>query len=94
MAGRFEGFRPEALGFLVELALNNDRSWFQPRKGAYETLLKEPLAGLCAALDAELRSRGIPLAADPVRSPFRIYRDIRFSRDKSPHHYKVRTGER
>ena len=90
MSDRFTGFRPEALAFLVELALNNERSWFQPRKADYEALLKEPLERLCAALDQELRGRGIPLAADPARSPFRIYRDVRFSRDKSP--YKTNVG--
>ena len=90
MTTTFTGFRPEALAFLVELALNNDRSWFQPRKSDYEALLKAPLERLCMALDEELRARGIPLAADPARSPFRIYRDVRFSRDKSP--YKTNVG--
>jgi uncharacterized protein (TIGR02453 family) len=85
MSGDFEGFRPEALQFLVELALNNERTWFQPRKGEYERLLKQPLEALCVALDRELRDRGIPLASDPARSPFRIYRDVRFSKDKSPY---------
>ena len=90
MSTGFTGFRPEALGFLVELALNNDRSWFGPRKAEYEALLKEPLERLCSALDAEFRTRGVPLAADPARSPFRIYRDVRFSKDKSP--YKTNAG--
>jgi len=90
MSTGFTGFRPEALGFLVELALNNDRSWFGPRKAEFEALLREPLEQLCSALDAEFRARGIPLAADPARSPFRIYRDVRFSKDKSP--YKTNVG--
>jgi uncharacterized protein (TIGR02453 family) len=85
MTDRFNGFRPEALTFLVELALNNERSWFQPRKGEYERLLKTPLESLCIALDLEFRERAIPLASDPARSPFRIYRDVRFSKDKSPY---------
>src|SRR5450432_2991002 len=75
----FRGFRPEAFQFLVDLAMNNDRSWFQPRKGAYERLLKEPLEALCRALDAEFTAGSIPLSADATRSPFRIYRDVRFS---------------
>jgi uncharacterized protein (TIGR02453 family) len=86
----FPGFRPEAIGFLVELALNNDRSWFQPRKAEYEALLKAPLEHLCTALDEEFRTRDLPLAADAARSPFRIYRDVRFARDKSP--YKTNVG--
>ena len=86
----FSGFRPEALDFLVGLRLNNERDWFQPRKGEYERLLKEPLEALCEALDERFAARGIPMEADPVRSPFRIYRDVRFARDKSP--YKTNVG--
>ncbi len=86
----FTGFRPEAVEFLAELAQHNDRAWFQPRKDDYERLLKTPLEGLCAALDAEFLARGIPLMADPAKSPFRIYRDVRFSKDKSP--YKTNVG--
>jgi len=86
----FGGFRPEAIQFLVDLQANNDRAWFQPRKAGYERLLKEPLEALLIALDERFRSRGIPLRADPARSPFRIYRDVRFSKDKSP--YKTNIG--
>ena len=81
----FSGFHPEAIQFLVDLAANNERSWFQPRKAEYERLLKQPLEELCVALDAEFQMRGLPLRADPSRSPFRIYRDTRFSKDKSPY---------
>jgi uncharacterized protein (TIGR02453 family) len=86
----FAGFRPEAIQFLADLTENNDRAWFQPRKADYERLLKHPLEALCVALDERFRERGIPLLADPVRSPFRIYRDVRFSKDKSP--YKTNIG--
>ena len=86
----FTGFTPDAIQFLVDLAEHNDRAWFQPRKRDYEGLLKEPLAALCAALGERLTARRIPLLADPARSPFRIYRDTRFSRDKSP--YKTHLG--
>jgi uncharacterized protein (TIGR02453 family) len=82
---RFTGFRPEAIQFLADLAQNNSREWFQPRKAEYERLLKEPLEALCVALDAEFGARAIPLRADPAKSPFRIYRDVRFSKDKSPY---------
>ncbi len=81
----FTGFKPAAVEFLAALAEHNDRAWFQPRKGDFERLLKQPLEDLCAALDEEFRARGVPLRADPARSPFRIYRDVRFSKDKSPH---------
>jgi uncharacterized protein (TIGR02453 family) len=89
---RFEGFTQDAIQFLVDLAANNDRAWFQPRKGDYERLLKHPLELLIAALAERFAARGMPLMADPQRSPFRIYRDTRFSRDKSP--YKTHLGAR
>lgn len=89
-ASSFTGFRPEAIQFLADLAANNDRSWFQPRKAEYERLLKEPLEALVAALAERFERRGIPLRADPAKSPFRIYRDVRFSKDKSP--YKTNIG--
>ena len=81
----FSGFRPEAIEFLVDLADNNSRDWFQPRKAEYERLLKAPMEDLCVALDREFRARGVPLRADPAKSPFRIYRDVRFSKDKRPY---------
>jgi uncharacterized protein (TIGR02453 family) len=81
----FAGFRPDAIQFLVDLAENNSREWFQPRKADYERLLKEPMERLCVALEEQFRGRHIPLHADAARSPFRIYRDVRFSKDKSPY---------
>jgi len=81
----FAGFSREALRFLANLAANNERAWFQPRKAEYERLLKHPLEELCVALGERFEARGIPLVADPARSPFRIYRDTRFSKDKSPY---------
>ena len=89
-APTFTGFRPEAIQFLVDLSENNDRAWFQPRKGEYEQLLKEPLEALISMLAERFAARGIPLRADPSKSPFRIYRDVRFSKDKSP--YKTNLG--
>ena len=86
----FTGFQPEAIQFLADLAEHNDRAWFQPRKAEFERLLKEPLEALVADLDDRFAARGIPLQADPKRSIFRIYRDTRFSKDKSP--YKTNVG--
>lgn len=86
----FSGFRPEAVDFLADLAANNERDWFNPRKAEYERLLKAPFEALVAALAERLEARDIPLLADPKRSIFRIYRDTRFSKDKSP--YKTHLG--
>jgi TIGR02453 family protein len=81
----FKGFSRQAIQFLADLAANNDRAWFQPRKADYERLLKEPMELLCVALAERFRAHRIPLLADPKRSVFRIYRDTRFSKDKSPY---------
>ena len=81
----FQGFSRDALQFLVDLAMNNERAWFQARKADYERLLKEPLEALCTDLADEFERRKVPLRADPKKSPFRIYRDTRFSKDKSPY---------
>ena len=86
----FTGFEPDALQFLADLAANNDRAWFKPRKTEYERLLKEPLEALCVALADRFEQLRLPMVADPKRSPFRIYRDVRFSKDKSP--YKTGQG--
>jgi uncharacterized protein (TIGR02453 family) len=85
VAAPFTGFTRESIQFLVELSQHNDRSWFQPRKGEYERVLKEPLEALCRALGERFEARGLPLRSDPAKSPFRIYRDLRFSADKSPY---------
>ncbi len=81
----FQGFEPDAIQFLVDLAENNSREWFQPRKAEFERLIKHPMEELCVALEEAFRARDIPLHADPARSPFRIYRDTRFSKDKTPY---------
>jgi len=76
----FNGFSPEAIQFLADLASNNDRAWFQPRKSDYERLRKEPLEPQEAleslrsrsgsrAVDKAFIARCIPLSGDrPVRS--------------------------
>ncbi len=87
---RFSGFSPAALSFLRGLARNNKREWFMPRKHLYESELLEPLGSLVADANEALRKAKIPISGDPVHSRFRIYRDIRFSHDKSP--YKTNLG--
>ena len=58
-------------------------------QGRVRALLKEPLEALILALGDRFAAREIPLEADPARSPFRIYRDVRFSKDKSPYKTNV-----
>ena len=51
----FPGFRPEAIQFLADLAANNERDWFQPRKAEFERLLKEPFEALVGSARRPLR---------------------------------------
>jgi uncharacterized protein (TIGR02453 family) len=86
----FQGFGPRALDFFKALAFHQSKEWFLENKSLYESDVKGPLALLIADLSAEFASRGIPLAGQGERSIFRIHRDIRFSKDKSP--YKTHAG--
>ena len=86
----FAGFRPAAFTFFRGLRRNNDPAWFKPRKAVYEAEVLAPFRTLVAAVGAGLVEAGIPLAGDPVRSIFRIYRDVRFSPDKRL--YKTHAG--
>ncbi len=92
MTAPFTGFSRDAIQFLADLAEHNERTWFQPRKADYDRLLKGPLEALCASLAERFEVSGLPLRADPARSPFRIYRDVRFSADKTP--YKTHLSAR
>lgn len=81
----FTGFPADTLIFLRELAANNDRGWFQENRKRYDRVAKMPMADLCLAV-ADLGAReDLDISGDPKRSPFRIHRDVRFSKDKSPY---------
>ncbi len=71
--------------FLRALARHNERDWFKPRKAEYEAVVLRPFQALLGALSAEFAQAGLPLRADPAKSIFRVYRDVRFSADKSPY---------
>jgi uncharacterized protein (TIGR02453 family) len=86
----FTGFRPAAFTFFRGLRRNNDPAWFKPRKPVYEAEVLAPFRALVVAVGAALGDVGIPLAGDPLRSIFRIYRDVRFSADKRL--YKTHAG--
>lgn len=90
VAAPFAGFPPDALGFLADLAANNDRTWFDANRSRYETALKAPLGALVDALAFAFAVREFPLTGSAKGSVFRIHRDTRFSKDKSP--YKTNAG--
>jgi uncharacterized protein (TIGR02453 family) len=84
-SGMFQGFPPEALTFLRNLARNNNREWFQPRKEIFESQVKAPMHELVQSINADLAKFAPDYIAEPKKAVFRIYRDVRFSSDKSPY---------
>jgi uncharacterized protein (TIGR02453 family) len=81
----FPGFPPEALKFLRSLERNNRREWFQPRKEIFETKVKAPMVDLVEAINAALPGFATEHINDPKKAVYRIYRDTRFSPDKTPY---------
>lgn len=85
MSGQPQAFSPEALKFLRALKRNNDREWFQPRKEQFEALLRNPMIELCARLNKRIMTFAPDYVSDPAKAVFRIYRDTRFSNNKTPY---------
>ena len=83
MRSAFAGFPPEMVKFFRSLKRNNRREWFQPRKHLFEQHVKAPMLELVGAINTELAK----FAPEYVTEPkiFRIYRDTRFSADKTPY---------
>jgi uncharacterized protein (TIGR02453 family) len=84
MPARPPAYTPKAISFLGAIEKNNDRAWFAAHKKQFTELLHEPTV----ALIDRLRARMLPFAADynfdPKRTIYRIYRDTRFAKDKTP----------
>ena len=81
MADGFEAMVDSARDFFAQLARNNSKDWFDPRKQRYTDEIKKP-AELFGDLIAEDLAR---LTGQPHKPKlFRIYRDVRFSKDKTP----------
>src|SRR5229473_2399845 len=85
MKTSFPGFSPDALAFLRSLKRNNRREWFQPRKEKYNKLIKAPMLELVNALNEELAQFAPEYVTPPQKAVYRIYRDTRFSPDKTPY---------
>ena len=86
-------FTPELLTFLSELEANNNREWFQANKARYERVARDPALRFIAAFAPALAEISPHFDANPKPaggSLFRIYRDTRFSADKTP--YKTHIG--
>ena len=78
-------FGVEALAFFRGLAKHNAKPWFEAHRGDCERHVKQPMADLVEEMDLRFARFAPEFVGDPKRSVFRLYRDIRFSRDKSPY---------
>ncbi len=79
-------FSKKALVFFRQLERNNHREWFQPRKASFEELIRNPMIELVTRVNDQLRKFAVDyVVSDPAKALYRIYRDTRFSKDKTPY---------
>jgi uncharacterized protein (TIGR02453 family) len=78
-------FPAATLTFLRGLKRHNERPWFEAHREDYEAAVRQPMRELIEEMDVRLARLAPEIIGDPKRSMFRIYRDIRFSADKSPY---------
>lgn len=81
----FSGFSPAALTFLRGLRRQNTKLWFEAHRANYESSILLPFRALAEELDVRFATLAPEFVGDPKRSLFRIHRDVRFSKDKSPY---------
>ena len=78
-------FSTASLQFLRGLARHNAKPWFEAHRDEYEQTVVAPMRALIEELDFRFARFAPEITGDPKRSMFRIYRDVRFSKDKSPY---------
>src|SRR5687768_17992091 len=71
--------------FFRGLAKNNNKTWFEAHRDEYEREVREPMRQLIEDMNTRFARFAPEMGGDPKRSMFRINRDIRFSKDKSPY---------
>jgi len=81
----FPGFPVEGIEFFRALTRHNNRDWFQPRKQIFEEKLKQPMCELVGAVNRAMLDFAHNYVTDPEKAIYRIYRDTRFSKDKTPY---------
>ncbi|MFC1724922.1 DUF2461 domain-containing protein [candidate division KSB1 bacterium] len=88
----FKGFPREIVNFFQELSANNSKVWFNEHKDEYENYVLTPSQEFVVAIADLLKPIAQEINGDPRinKSIFRIYRDTRFSKDKTP--YKTHLG--
>ncbi len=82
-------FTHEFLSFFQELSLNNHRDWFHSNKSRYEKHVKKPFYTFVADLIDCIHEDDSRITLEPKHAIFRINRDIRFSKDKTPYKTNV-----
>ena len=78
-------FPAETLRFLRALKRHNRREWFEAHRGDYESYVRQPMTAIVERLAVDLRAFAPELVASPKISMYRIYRDTRFSENKTPY---------
>jgi uncharacterized protein (TIGR02453 family) len=78
-------FGQEYIDFFRGLSRNNRRDWFLAHKAEYERYVKQPFHDFVAELIEQIAARDPSVAIDPKDAIFRIARDTRFSKDKTPY---------
>ena len=86
----FQGFGLQAQPFFKALGFHQTKEWFEANRAIYESEIKGPLGDLVEDLSSRFAKSGTPLKGDRKASLFRINRDVRFAKDKSP--YKTNAG--
>jgi len=83
----FQGFSLETISFFLQLGQNNNKTWFEAHRQQYEQAVMAPSRAFVEALGSRLEAIAPGVHADPRvnKSIFRINRDVRFSKDKSPY---------
>jgi uncharacterized protein (TIGR02453 family) len=81
----FTGFPDETLKFFRSLERNNRREWFQPRKDLFEEKVRTPMLQLVEVINLGMARFAPEHVTDPSKAVYRIYRDTRFSPDKTPY---------
>lgn len=82
----------EYSSFFKELAQNNHKEWFHANKKRYENDVKKPFLALLDHLIPELQKLEPEISSESKSALFRINRDIRFAKDKSPYHLLMKAG--
>jgi uncharacterized protein (TIGR02453 family) len=81
----FAGFPSEGLDFFRKLKRNNRREWFQPRKQVFDDQVRKPMIELVEAVNRALVRFAPEYVTEAEHAIYRIYRDTRFSADKTPY---------